>query len=133
MKNTNYPRRMDFEVLRWPTSASLRSFAYYFTAYWLDSVLLPLQSSEIKWHKMIIRLPNTEQYFQIPLVGKYGHYNGGGQTPLFEKGKQFEVSLIPSHSSKSTKTFRLRGVADAYEMFDRPGVKGSLLEKIHLL
>ncbi len=110
-----YPLRMDFEVIRWPSeSSTLRSFAYSFIAQWLDRVLLPLQSSEIRWYKMTLHLTNGKTY-QIPLVGKYGKCEGP-QNPE----KMFEVSLIPHLGSKATKTFRLRGVAEAYDKFDRP-------------
>lgn len=34
--------------------------------------------------------------------------------------KTFEVNLIPYQGSEVTKTFRVRGVAEAYEQFDRP-------------
>ncbi len=46
---------------------------------------------------------------------KYGQYEGP-QNP----DKMFEVNLIPNLGSEVTKTFRLRGVAKAYEQFDRP-------------
>ena len=58
------------------------------------------------------------QYYQVPLVGKYGRNEGAPASDRF-----FCVSLIPSSSAKSTKTFRIRGVADVYEQFDRPDNK----------
>lgn len=111
-----YPLRMDFEVLRWPSETSnLRCFAYGFTTHWLDGLLLPLQPPEMRWSKMTLRLPNG-QYYQIPLMGKYGSFEGSQIS-----NRIFEVHLIPSHSAKIAKVFRLRGVADAYQLFDRPG------------
>lgn len=110
-----YPLRMDFEVVRWPLgSSNLRYFAYSFTAQWLEKVLLPLQSTDIRWFKMTLHLANGKTY-QIPLVGKYGKFEGP-QNP----SRLFEVSLIPHQGSKATKTFRIRGVAEAYDQFDRP-------------
>lgn len=41
-KGKKYPLRMDFEVLQWPTSTTLRYFLYSFTSYWLDKAFLPL-------------------------------------------------------------------------------------------
>lgn len=63
---------------------------------------------------MNLTLANGQTY-QIPLVGKYGKFEGPQNTD-----KAFEVSLIPNQGSKATKTFRLRGVAEAYDQFDRP-------------
>lgn len=51
----------------------LRCFAYSFTTQWLEGILLPMQSSKIKWYKMTLQLSNGGSY-QIPLMGKYGHY-----------------------------------------------------------
>jgi len=120
---------MDFEVVRWPLdSSNLRVFAYSFTAEWIEKVLLPLQSSEIRWYKMTLSLSNGKAY-QIPLVGKYGKFEGP-QNP----DKMFEVSLIPNLGSKATKTFRLRGVAEAYDQFDRPDLKApDILHQAQLL
>jgi len=74
LKKTNYPLRMDFEVLSWPTTTNLRDFVYSFTHHWLGKTLLPLQSSEIQWHKITIRFVQSGLNFIVPLVGKYGHY-----------------------------------------------------------
>ena len=63
---------------------------------------------------MILHLANGKTY-QIPLVGKYGKYEGPQNTD-----RTFEVSLITQLGAKATKTFRLRGVAEAYDQFDRP-------------
>ena len=124
-----YPLRMDFEVVRWPMgSSNLRCFAYSFTSQWLEKILLPLQSSEIRWYKMTLHLANGKTY-QIPLVGKYGKFEGP-QNP----GRMFEVSLIPHLGSKATKTFRIRGVAEAYDQFDRPDLKApEILRQAQLL
>lgn len=124
-----YPLKMDFEVLRWPTTTNLRVFAYSFAHHWLDRILLPLQSSDMKWHKITIRFASSGQDFQVPLVGKYGAYQGA-QTP----GKLFEVRLISSSTTNTMKSFKLRGVADAYEQFDRPEADNSrILENTHAL
>lgn len=124
-----YPLRMDFEVVRWPLgSSNLRCFAYSFTSQWLEKVLLPLQSSEIRWYKMTISLANGKTY-QIPLVGKYGKFEGP-----HNPGRMFEVSLIPHQGSKATKTFRIRGVAEAYDQFDRPDLQSpEILRQAQLL
>jgi len=48
--------------------------------------------------------------------------------------KIFEVNLISENNSKKTNTFRLRGVADAYESFDRPEPDNSrILERTNAL
>ena len=112
-KGVKYPLRLDFEVQKWPQQANLRGFSYSFASLWLDRILLPLQSSDVKWHKMNVRVAG--QYYQVPLVGKYGHNEGAAASD-----RLFGVSLIPGNSAKSTKTFRVRGVADIYEQFDRP-------------
>ena len=129
LRGTKYPLRMDFEVLQWPlASCSLRAFAYSFTTQWIEGILLPLQSSEMKWYKLTLHLTNGRCY-QIPLVGKYGKAEGP-QAP----GKMFEVSLIPDQGTKATKTFRIRGVAEAYDLFDRPELsKPTVLHHAHLL
>lgn len=64
---------------------------------------------------MTLRVGSLGQSYQIPLIGKYGHHPG---TQTLDR--IFEVNLIPFHSSTNKKIFRLRGVADAYESFDRP-------------
>lgn len=124
-----FPLRMEFEVLSWPTTTNLRDFVYSFTHHWLDRTLLPLQSSEIKWNKITIRWAHSGQDFVVPLVGKYGHYQGP-QSP----DKLFEVNLISSCSSKKAHYFRLRGVADDYELFDRPERENShIIERTNAL
>lgn len=129
LKSVKYPLRMDFEVLKWPTTTNLRSFAYSFTNHWLDSLILPLQSSDMKWHKLTIKLVSSGQDFLVPLVGKYGHYQGA-HTP----DKLFGINLISSNDSKAHHVFKLRGVADAYESFDRPKEEDShLSESTHSL
>lgn len=46
----------------------------------------------------------------------------------------FEVSLIPNQGTKATKTFRLRGVTDAYEQFDHPELNNpAILHHVQLL
>ena len=115
-KGVKYPLRLDFEVQKWPQQANLRGFSYSFAAVWLDRIILPLQSSDVKWHKMTVRVAG--QFYQVPLVGKYGHNEGAPASD-----RLFGVSLIPSNCAKSTKTFRVRGVADIYEQFDRPDNK----------
>ena len=128
-KGTKYPLRMDFEVVQWPASTTLRDFLYSFTVSWLDGIFLPLQSTDIKWHNMTIRVDSTAQSYQVPLIGKYGHHPGS-QTP----DRIFEVNLIPLLNSMSKKIFRLRGVADVYEAFDRPGAEDvGLIDQIHNL
>lgn len=102
-------------MLSWPTSTNLRDFVFSFTHYWLDKTLLPLQSAEMKWNKITIKWAHSGQEFLVPLVGKYGHYQGAQSSDKF-----FEVNLISSCSSKKHHYFRLRGVADDYDLFDRP-------------
>lgn len=126
-KGVKYPIRLDFEVQKWPQQANLRGFAYSFVEAWLDQILLPLQSSDVKWHKMTVRV--SGQYYQVPLVGKYGLNEG---PPASDR--PFCVSLIPNVCAKGTKTFRVRGVADIYELFDRPDNKTpEIVERPRLL
>lgn len=62
-------------------------------------------------------------------MGKYGRNEGAPASD-----RLFGVSLIPSNSAKSTKTFRIRGVADVYEQFDRPDNKDpKIAERSRLL
>lgn len=113
VKGIKYPLRLDFEVLKWPASANLRGFAYSFASVWLDTVLLPLQSAEIKWFKLTLRLAG--QSYQVPLVGKYGRLEA---TPPSDR--LFTVNLIPRDCARGNKNFRIRGVADLFEQFDHP-------------
>lgn len=85
-QQSSAPLRLDFEVQKWPQQANLRGFSYSFAAIWLDRILLPLQSSDVKWHKMTVRVGG--QYYQVPLVGKYGHHEGAPASD-----KLFGVSL----------------------------------------
>lgn len=67
--------------------------------------------------------------YQVLLVGKYGHHEGTAASD-----RLFGVSLIPSNSAKSTKTCRVRGVADIYEQFDCPDNKNpEVVERPRLL
>lgn len=72
---------------------------------------------------------NAGQFHQVPLMGKYGHHTGSQTSE-----RVFKVDLIPALGSKSTKSFKLRGVADTYDLFDRPETEDtSLLENAQAL
>lgn len=66
-RGVKYPLQMDFKIVRWSLgSSNLRCFAYSFILQWLEKIILPLQSSEIRWYKMTLLLISGKTY-QIPL------------------------------------------------------------------